>query len=145
MVITIWLLSDCALGICAEAQFYGPRQIEQLATLVDDADIDVYAFGLATDFRGELFPAAKRLLELADEVNRLQVEVLCWCGRAGQLNARVVGERVVREGAQVLTGDVLTGDTGGGEQVRYQVLCRAHYRSGALGPGTPGAGQLPLG
>jgi thymidine kinase len=126
--------------IADEAQFYGPQHIEQLATLVDDADIDVYAFGLATDFRGELFPAAKRLLELADEVTRLQVEVLCWCGRAGQLNARVVGDRVVREGAQVLTGD-----TGGGDQVRYQVLCRAHYRSGDLGPGTPGAGQLALG
>ena len=120
-----------------EAQFYTPRQIEQLAMLVDEADIDVYAFGLSTDFRGELFPAAKRLLELADEVNRLQVEVLCWCGRPGRLNARVVGDRVVREGEQVLTGDTA------GVAVRYQVLCRAHHRTGDLGPGQA-AGQLPL-
>lgn len=123
-----------------EAQFYSREQVEQLATLVDEADIDVYAFGLATDFRGELFPATKRLLELADGVYRLQVEVLCWCGRRGQLNARIVGNRVVREGAQVLTGD--TDDSTG---VRYQVLCRAHHRSGDLGPTTASAGQLPLG
>lgn len=106
--------------IADEAQFYSRGQVEQLAELVDEADVDVYAFGLATDFRGELFPATKRLLELADDAHRLQVEVLCWCGRRGQLNARVLGNRVVREGEQVLRGD-----TGGAEQVRYQVLCRA--------------------
>ncbi|WP_239076753.1 thymidine kinase [Actinocatenispora rupis] len=126
--------------ICDEAQFYSLEQVEQLADLVDESDVDVYAFGLATDFRSELFPATKRLLELADGVYRLQVEVLCWCGRRGQLNGRVVGNRVVREGAQVLTGD-----TGGDDPVRYQVLCRAHYRSGDLGPAAPTAGQLPLG
>jgi len=120
-----------------EVQFYTPAQVEQLAILVDEADIDVYAFGLSTDFRGELFPATKRLLELADEVHVLQVEVLCWCGRPGRLNARVVGDRVVREGEQVLTGDTA------GAAVRYQVLCRAHHRSGDLGPATR-PGQLPL-
>src|SRR6185312_2409617 len=77
--------------ICDEAGFYTVEQIEQLADLVDYSDVDVYAFGLATDFRSQLFPAARRLFELADEVVRLQVEVLCWCGRHGLLNARVVG------------------------------------------------------
>ncbi|MGA8115612.1 MAG: thymidine kinase [Actinocatenispora sp.] len=125
--------------ICDEAQFYTPAQVEQLADLVDDADVDVYAFGLSTDFRSELFPATKRMLELADDVYRLQVEVLCWCGRRGQLNARIFGNEVVREGAQVMTGD-----TGSGERLRYQVLCRAHYRAGDLGPASPAPGQLPL-
>ncbi|MBX6722645.1 MAG: thymidine kinase, partial [Dactylosporangium sp.] len=88
--------------ICDEASFYTVAQVEQLADLVDLDGIDVYAFGLATDFRSELFPAARRLFELADEVERLQVEVLCWCGRPGLLNARVVDGVVVREGEQVL-------------------------------------------
>jgi thymidine kinase len=126
-----------------EAQFYGVEQIEQLADLVDGSDIDVYAFGLVTDFRSELFPAAKRLFELADEVSRLQVEVLCWCGRQGQLNARIVGDRVAREGERIVTGDTGTGDNEAAA-VRYQVLCRAHYRAGDLGPSAPAAGQLPL-
>ena len=113
-----------------EAQFLDPDQVEQLADLVDDAGVDVYAFGISTDFRGRLFPGSQRLLELADSVQRLQVEVLCWCGRLGQLNARVVDGVVAREGEQVVIGDT----AGGTADVRYQVLCRRHYRSGDLGP-----------
>jgi thymidine kinase len=115
--------------ICDEACFYTVEQVEQMADLVDVHDVDVFAFGLATDFRAELFPASRRLFELADEVARLQVEVLCWCGREGQLNARVVNGVVAREGEQVVIGDVAPSGV-----VRYQVLCRRHYRAGDLGP-----------
>jgi thymidine kinase len=116
--------------ICDEACFYTVEQIEQLADLVDANGVDVYAFGLASDFRSRLFPAAQRLIELADEVHRLQVQVLCWCGRPGQLNARVTGGVVLREGKQIVVGDT---DDGNKSEVRYQVLCRQHYRSGQLG------------
>jgi thymidine kinase len=115
--------------ICDEASFYTVEHVEQMAELVDRYDVDVFAFGLATDFRSCLFPAAQRLFELADEVTRIPVEVLCWCGRQGQLNARVVDGRVVREGEQVVIGDTV--DQG---RVRYQVLCRRHHRAGDLGP-----------
>jgi len=120
--------------ICDEACFYTVAQVEQMADLVDVHDVDVFAFGLATDFRAELFPASRRLFELADEVSRLQVEVLCWCGRLGQLNARVVDGVVAREGEQVVIGDT----AGGTADVRYQVLCRRHYRAGDLGPARQG-------
>jgi thymidine kinase len=116
--------------ICDEACFYTVAQVEQMADLVDVHDVDVFAFGLATDFRTELFPAARRLFELADEVARLQVEVLCWCGREGNLNARVVEGVVVREGEQVVIGDTVADH----HRVRYQVLCRRHHRAGDLGP-----------
>ncbi|MGH3663237.1 MAG: thymidine kinase [Micromonosporaceae bacterium] len=124
--------------ICDEAQFYTQAQVDHMADLVDCSDVDVYAFGLATDFRSELFPAARRLFELADDVVRLQVEVLCWCGREGHLNARVQGGTVVRHGAQVVVGDTAE------QAMRYQVLCRRHYRTGNLGPSTPPEGQLEL-
>jgi thymidine kinase len=123
-----------------EAQFLTREQVEQLAELVDDAGVDVYAFGISTDFRGRLFPGSQRLLELADRAEQLQVEVLCWCGRPGRLNARVVGGRVVREGDTVLVAD-----TGGEADVHYQVLCRAHHRAGDLGPAVRPPGQLTIG
>jgi thymidine kinase len=123
-----------------EAQFLAPEQVEQLADLVDDSQVDVYAFGISTDFRGRLFPGSQRLLELADSVEQLQVEVLCWCGRPGRLNARVVGGRVVRAGDTVLVAD-----TGGEAEVHYQVLCRAHHGSGDLGPAVRAPGQLTIG
>jgi thymidine kinase len=117
--------------ICDEACFYTVEHVEQMAELVDRYDVDVFAFGLATDFRSCLFPAAQRLFELADEVSRIQVEVLCWCGREGLLNARIIDGAVAREGQQVVIGDTVNS-----AEVRYQVLCRRHHRTGDLGPGS---------
>ncbi len=127
--------------IVDEAQFFTPEQVEQLAQLADDAQVDVYAFGIATDFRGRMFPGSARLFELADEAVPLQVEVLCWCGRPGRFNARVVDGEVATEGAQVVVAD--TDPAGTSDTVRYQVLCRRHHRSGDLGPSS-GSGTLPL-
>ncbi len=124
--------------IVDEAGFLDPDHVDQLADLVDEWHVDVYCFGLATDFRSQLLPGAKRLIELADEISAIQVEVLCWCGRPGQQNARVVDDRVVRHGDTVVVAD-----TAAGAVVRYQVLCRAHYRKGDLGSGVS-ADQLTL-
>jgi thymidine kinase len=120
--------------IVDEAGFLNPEHVDQLAELVDEYHVDVYCFGLTTDFRSLLLPGAKRLIELADEISAIQVEVLCWCGRAGQQNARVVNGQVVRQGDTVVVADTEL-DTGA---VHYQVLCRAHYRSGDLGPNPVG-------
>jgi thymidine kinase len=125
--------------IVDEAQFFTAEQVEQLARLADDVQIDVYAFGIATDFRGRMFPGSMRLFELADEAIPLQVEVLCWCGRPARFNARVVDGVVATQGAQVVVADT----AGGPADVRYQVLCRAHHRTGNLGPAS-GGGTLPL-
>lgn len=115
--------------ICDEAQFYTPDQIEQLAKLVDEMGIDVFAFGITADFRTELFPGSRRLIELADRTQQLQVQALCWCGKPATVNARVVDGVMVVEGDQVVVGDV----TPQGEEpahvqtVEYEMLCRRHY------------------
>ena len=75
------------------------------ARVVDDLEVDVYAFGLITDFRGRLFDGTRRLLELADERVPLQVEARCWCGARATHNARVVNGDVVFEGETVVVGD----------------------------------------
>jgi thymidine kinase len=121
--------------IVDEAQFFTGDQVDQLAVLADDFQVDVFAFGIATDFRGRLFPGSARLFELADEVAPLQVEVLCWCGRIGRFNGRVVNGRIIREGATVLVADTGAAPPHAAT-VRYQVLCRVHHRSGELGPAT---------
>jgi thymidine kinase len=108
--------------ICDEAQFYTREQINQLAHLVDDLDIDVFAFGIAADFRTELFPGSARLFELADRIQILQVEALCWCGRRATHNARTLNGVMVTEGEQVVVGD-----TGAKDVVGYEVLCRRHH------------------
>ncbi|MCX4884076.1 MULTISPECIES: thymidine kinase [unclassified Streptomyces] len=109
--------------IADEAQFLAPGQVDQLARVVDDLGLDVYAFGITTDFRTRLFPGSQRLVELADRVEVLQVEALCWCGARATHNARTIGGAMVVEGAQVVVGDVDRS-----EAVGYEVLCRRHHR-----------------
>lgn len=109
--------------VCDEAQFYTPAQIDQLARIVDELQIDAFCFGILTDFRTELFPASKRLVELCDRMELLQVRPRCWCGEPATHNARTVGGVMVTEGSQVVVGD-----TDASAEVAYQVLCRRHHR-----------------
>jgi len=109
--------------VADEAQFYTEDHIEQLARMVDELSIDVYAFGITTDFRTRLFPGSKRLIELADRIEVLQVQTLCWCGARATHNARTVGGEMVVEGEQVVVGDTAIAD-----EVGYEVLCRRHHR-----------------
>ncbi|MFD0146792.1 MULTISPECIES: thymidine kinase [unclassified Streptomyces] len=109
--------------IVDEAQFLASGQIDQLARIVDDLDMDVFAFGITTDFRTKLFPGSQRLIELADRIEQLQVEALCWCGARATHNARTVDGEMVVEGEQVVVGDVNRT-----VEVGYEVLCRRHHR-----------------
>lgn len=113
--------------ICDEAQFYEPAQIDQLARVVDELRVDVYAYGLLTSFQGELFPGSRRLLEMADTRNELQVEARCFCGRRATHNARLVNGRQVYDGELKVVGDT------GGDQiavVTYDLRCREHWLAG---------------
>src|SRR3954454_550813 len=96
--------------ICDECQFYQPQQIEQLAKIVDELQIDVFTFGILTDFRTRLFPGSARLVELADRMEVLQVEALCWCGKRATHNARTENGMRLPEGEVILFGDVSPDD-----------------------------------
>jgi thymidine kinase len=113
--------------ICDEAQFYLPRQVDQLARIVDELQIDVFAFGILSDFRTELFPGSRRLVELADRTHVLQVEALCWCGKRATHNARTENGEMVTEGEVIVVGDV-EDKTREPAEVAYEVLCRQHHR-----------------
>ena len=98
-----------------EVQFLTVSQINELARIVDTIHIPILAYGLKNDFKSELFPASKRLLELADEIK--EIKSICWCGKAARLNARIVDGQFQTEGKQVLIG----------AEEKYITLCRKHY------------------
>ena len=116
--------------VCDEAQFYEPKQIEQLAQVVDELHVDVYAFGLLTSFQGELFPGTARLLELADERNQVQVEARCWCGSRATHNARLVNGIQVYSGALKVVGDTTDEEKEEAVEVTYELMCRKHWHAG---------------
>lgn len=111
-----------------EAQFAAANQADVIFDLVDMHKLTVHCFALATDFRGEMFPGTARFFALADVVAELPLATYCWCGERGRCNARVVNGEMVKTGDRVVIGDTAEGDN----QIRYQVLCRYHYRSGVL-------------
>ena len=80
--------------VCDEVQFYSVEQCDELATIVDDLGVDVYSFGLITDFRGLLFDGTRRMLEISDQRVEMQVEARCWCGARATNNARLVNDKV---------------------------------------------------
>jgi thymidine kinase len=116
--------------ICDEAQFYTAEQIDALAKIVDELQIDVFCFGILTDFRTRLFPGSARLVELADRTEVLQVEALCWCGKRATHNARVEDGIMVTEGEVIVVGDTDEQAPSAQEPgiVSYEVLCRQHHR-----------------
>ncbi|MGB1652004.1 MAG: thymidine kinase [Acidimicrobiales bacterium] len=116
--------------VCDEAQFYEPRQIEQLGRIVDELHVDVYAFGLLTSFQGELFPGTARLLELADVRSQVQVEARCWCGARATHNARLVNGIQVYTGALKVVGDTANEEIEETAEVTYELMCRKHWHAG---------------
>lgn len=128
--------------VCDEAQFYTRRQVDDLAKIADELRIDIYCFGILTDFRTHLFEGSARLVELADRVHTLQVEALCWCGERATHNARTEDGEMVIAGEVIVVGDVAAQDRPA-PTIGYEVLCRRHHRrrmtaitaqAGALSP-----------
>ena len=116
--------------ICDEAQFYTRAQVDQLAKVVDELQIDVFTFGILTDFRSQLFEGSARLVEIADRMQTLQVEALCWCGKRATHNARTEDGVMVTEGEVIVVGDVEDPGAAPTDEVTvsYEVLCRQHHR-----------------
>jgi len=112
--VSTYSIVDCVL--IDEAQFLTQNQVIQLGKIVDEFGIPVLAFGIRTDFQGNLFEGSKYLLAWAD--NLKEIKTVCHCGRKAtmvlRLNAR--GE-IVSNGTQIEIG---------GEE-KYVSVCRKHF------------------
>lgn len=105
-----------------EAQFLTKGQVLQLASIVDQLEIPVLAYGLRTDFQGMPFEGSLYLLALAD--NLVEIKTICHCGRKATMNMRIDEKnRAVKTGAQI--------EIGGNE--RYIAVCRKHFSEGKAG------------
>ena len=106
-----WVLVD-------ECQFLTEEQVDQLSDIVDFMDIDVICYGLRTDFKSKLFPASKRLFELADGIE--EIKSTCQCGKKASINARFSPEgNIITEGSQILVG---------GDDL-YRAICRKCWKN----------------
>ncbi len=86
-----------------EAQFLSEQLIEQLRDLTRSIRVPVICYGLRTDFKSCLFPASRRLMELADSIEEIKV-TCAFCNHKGVLNLKQVDGVPVREGQSVELG-----------------------------------------
>lgn len=107
-------LGSLACAIVDEAQFLQPEQVDQLLEVAKLDSTSVIAYGLRTDFRRQMFPGSKRLLELADNIEKLPT--MCNCGSQAEFNTRkengkyvFVGNQVAIDGEASVTYDSLCG------------------------------------
>lgn len=100
-----------------ESQFLSEEQVGQLYQVAKEDEISVIAFGLKTDFRSRLFPGSQRLLELADNIEKLPT--MCRCGSQAEFNTRKINDSYVFEGSQVAID--------GEQAVTYDSLCGSCY------------------
>ncbi|MFK8010722.1 MAG: thymidine kinase [Marinicellaceae bacterium] len=116
-----------------EAQFLSKDQVFQLTEIVDQLDIPVLAYGLRTDFQGELFTGSQYLLAWADHLKELKT--ICHSGKKATMVVRV-DERghAVKSGNQV--------EIGGND--RYISVSRAEYKRIFYGEGKIEPVQLSL-
>lgn len=102
-----------------ESQFLTKAQVFQLAQICDELNIPVLAYGIRSDYRGELFEGSQYLLGIADEL--VEIKTVCHCGRKATMNMRVDGHgQAVKAGEQV--------HIGGNES--YVATCRKHFLLG---------------
>ena len=113
---------DCVL--VDEAQFLTKNQVWQLTEIVDQHNIPVLAYGLRTDFRGELFEGSQYLLAWADSL--IEIKTICHTGKKATMVVRVdENGRAVKEGPQV--------QIGGNE--RYVSVSRSEFKKIMAGEG----------
>src|SRR5512142_1740889 len=107
-----------------EAQFLSKAQAWQLSDVVDKLNIPVLAYGLRTDFRGELFEGSRYLLAWADNLE--EIKTICHTGKKATMVVRVDEQgRAVTDGPQV--------EIGGNE--RYVSVSRAEFKKIMAGEG----------
>lgn len=113
---------DCVL--VDEAQFLTKAQVWQLTDVVDVLGIPVLAYGLRSDFRGELFEGSQYLLAWAD--NLIEIKTICHSGRKATMVVRVDEQgRAVTDGPQV--------EIGGND--RYVSVSRSEFKKIMAGEG----------
>lgn len=106
--------------ICDESQFFTGEQIEELKDITRLFDIPVICYGLLTDFKTNLFPGSKRLVELADSLQ--EIKMVCDCGKRASINARINDGHIVLDGDQVMIG--------GNES--YKAMCYSCWRNAIM-------------
>lgn len=104
-----------------ECQFLKKNHIQQLASIVDDFDIPVVAYGLLKNFKNELFEGSYALLCEADKIEEIKTTCV-YC------NKKATHILKFKNGQPVYSGESIEL----GLEDTYKSVCRPHYNNPPL-------------
>ena len=123
-------IKDVSCVFVDEAQFLTRKQVHDLGDVADLHNIPVLAYGLRTDFQGNLFEGSLYLLAWADVLT--EIKTICHCGSKATMVLRIDSAgRPIRSGEQIKVG--------GNES--YVSVCRRHFKEGLAEKSQP---ELPF-
>lgn len=86
-----------------ESQFLSMEWINYLRGISTEYDIPVICFGLRADFKSNLFPASKRLFEIADSLE--EIKTICSnCTRKATQNLKLISGQPTTDGPSIELG-----------------------------------------
>jgi len=117
----ILLNNDVKAVLVDEAQFLSKKQVLELREIVDIYDIDVLAFGLRTNFMGDLFEGSAALMARSDTFK--ESKTICHCGKKATMVLKIdENQNVIKEGIEI--------DCGAEE--KYISVCHKHWFLGEV-------------
>lgn len=103
-----------------EVQFFAPTDIDKLVQIADGQGKIVMCYGLMVDSNEQMFPAAKRLIEVGAKLHRMESN----CQMNGCMKLATHHLRFDKDGKVVHAGEQF--ELGDGN---YKSVCRCHYYS----------------
>ncbi len=109
-----------------ELQFLAPGIIDFFRNIATFHKIPVIGYGLRVDFRGHLFPASQRVLELADTIEEIKT-TCAYCNKKAIMNLKFLDQQPTLLGPQSETG----------AEEKYMPACYRCYAEKLQNPSTP--------
>lgn len=103
-----------------EIQFFTVKQIEALAEISTEYDIDIYAYGLMMSYNGQMFEPVKRAIECGFKINTLKSP----CDRC---NNDSTHHLLFLNDELQTTGDAINVEDFANKQQRYESVCFKCY------------------
>ena len=110
--------TDTKIILVDEVQFFAPSDIDTLVHIADNKNKIIMCYGLMVDSNEQIFPAARRLIEVGAKLHRMDSPCqIDGCMKLATHHLRFDSTgKVIRAGDQFALGDS-----------NYKSVCRQHY------------------
>ena len=112
--------------IVEEAQFLQEKQVDELYLISKDFDIEVFTYGIRSDFKQGPFTGSSRLFTIADKIQELDKKI-CSCGAKATNNLRLYDGVPTFDGDSILIDKASDPNNKDETKYSYKSVCGNCY------------------